>query len=493
MGKNSYRAIFEASAIVGGAQVTTVLLGIIRTKALALMLGPAGMGLVGLYATAADLIGTLCSMGIGSSGVRTVAEAAAIEDNAKIGRTIITLRRVSLVTGIIGMLVLLTISSPLSRLTFGNDQHTCGMALMSLTLLFRAIGAGQTALLQGLRKIRELASSRVFAAVLGTIAGIALIHFLREDGVAPYLVTVSLFGIITSWWYARRIHVAHEPISFRDTFRESRALLGMGFAFMVSAMLTAGVAYASRIVILWQLRAEAVGLYQATWTLSSLYVSVVLNAMAMDFYPRLTAVAKDNMMVNRMVNEQAEMGLLMTTPGVLATITFAPWVLAVFYSGEFIEAAEIIQWQIMGIALRVVSWPLGFVIIAKGNAKIFLLCETTSSALNISLLFLCLSFFGLEGIGISFVLLYVIHSISMYSICRWLTGFMWSVQVRNILIWSCMIIGLTFIVLRGLPQSFGVIAGILLTIGTTYACLQRLQKILNASIITLLKRSLANK
>jgi PST family polysaccharide transporter len=477
--------------VVGGAQVIYILVGIVRTKGLALLLGPPGMGLVGLYTTATGLIGTITGMGIGSSGVRLVAEAAGVSDEGKIARTITALRRASLASGVLGMLILLVLCVPLSRLTFGDSQHTWGMAVMSLTLLFVGISEGQMALLQGLRQIKELASSRVLGAVFGTVAGITLIYLLHEDGVAPYLVAVSAFGILTSWWYARRVRMKSVCMSVRETLRESRALLGMGMAFMVSALLIAGVAYGSRVLILHELGKEAVGLYQATWTLSTLYVSFVLNAMATDFYPRLTAVANDNASVNRMVNEQTEMGLLIAIPGVLATITLAPWVLAVFYSGEFVGATGIIRWQIVGIALRVVSWPLGFVQLAKGKGTIFMLTELAASSLHIALLLVGIKLFGLDGVGISFALLYFCYSAGMLFTCRWLSGFEWSRQAKRILLLSFAVVAMTFIAVCSLPEGWGLACGLCLTALSAVGCLHALQKLINVSMWSLLITKLA--
>lgn len=477
--------------MVGGAQIVNILAGIFRLKALALLLGPAGMGLVGLYSTAAGLIGTITGMGIGSSGVRQISEAASAGDENTIACSINTLRRLSLASGGIGMFILLALCVPLSRLTFGDSQHALGMALMSLTLLFGGISAGQIALLQGLRQIRALASSQVLGGLFGTIASIALIYFLREDGVAPYLVAVSAFSILTSWWYARRIQVKPVRMSFRETLGESKALLGLGAAFMVSASLIAGVAYGSRIIILWELGKEAVGLYQATWTLSSLYVGLVLNAMAMDFYPRLTAVANDNEAVNRMVNEQTEMGLLIAIPGVLATITLAPWVLAVFYSREFLGAAEIIRWQIVGIALRVVSWPLGFVQLAKGKGTVFLVTESAASLLHIFLLIFGIKLFGLAGVGISFAMLYVCYSAGMLYVCRWLSDFQWSRQAKKILLSSCTLVALTFIAVSYLPEIWGMTCGMLLTVFATIVSLLGLQKLLSVNLWGLLSTKLS--
>lgn len=490
---SSYRLIFKSTALIGGAQIIYILMGIIRTKVLALLLGPAGMGLVGLYTASTDLIGTITGVGIGSSGVRQIAEATGAKDENKIARTIIALRRSSVASGALGMIVVLVLCAPLSRVTFGDSQHTWGMALMSLTLLFVGISAGQIALLQGLRKIKDLAWSRALGALFGTLASIALIYLLREDGIVPYLVAVSAFGILTSWWYARRIQVKPVRMSLQETWRESKGLLGLGSAFMVSALLTAGVAYASRVFILYTLGKDAVGLYQATWTLSTLYVSFVLNAMATDFYPRLTAEANDNDAVNRMVNEQTEMGLLIAIPGVLATITLAPWVLSVFYSGEFISATGIIRWQIVGIALRVVSWPLGFVQLAKGKGTVFLLTELAATALHIALLVAGVRLFGLDGIGISFALLYVFYTAGMLLVCRWLSGFEWSHQARKILISSCTIVAITFIAVRYLPQILGVACGMLLTIVTAIVCLQALQKLLSVNVWGLLRTKLVGR
>jgi PST family polysaccharide transporter len=361
------------------------------------------------------------------------------------------------------------------------------MALMSLTLLFGGVSAGQLALLQGCRRIKELASSQIFGALFGTFASIALIYILREDGIAPYLVAVSAFGLLASWWYARRIPRQPASMTIRETLRESRSFLGMGTAFMVSALLVAGVAYASRVLILRELGKEAVGLYQATWTLSTIYVGFVLNAMATDFYPRLTAAAGDNAAVNRMVNEQTEMGLLISIPGVLATITLAPWVLTVFYSSAFVTATEIIRWQIIGIALRVVSWPLGFVQIAKGKGTLFILTELAASVLHIALLIGGMKLFGLEGVGIAFALFYFCYAGGIFFICRWLSGFEWSLQAMKILYASGAAVILTFVAVRYLPDIPALACGMLMTTATAVVCLQSLQKLLGASLWDLLR------
>ena len=47
--KQTYGQILKSSAIVGGSTVLNIGIGIVRTKILALLLGPGGFGLAGLY------------------------------------------------------------------------------------------------------------------------------------------------------------------------------------------------------------------------------------------------------------------------------------------------------------------------------------------------------------------------------------------------------------------------------------------------------------
>ena len=478
----SYRQIFKSTSLVGGAQVANILIGIARTKALAVLLGPAGMGLAGMYQSATGLVGTLTGFGIGPAGVRQIAEAAGTGDQIKIARTIHTLRRTALFSGILGTLIVLVFYRPITIATFGNLDYAVGVALVSLTLLFGGISAGQTALLQGLRRLRELAICTVLGGLFGTVASILIVYFLRERGVALFLVAVAAFAVIPSWWYARRVHIQSVNLSWRRMTIEIRGLLGMGLAFMVSALLSAGSAYLIRVLIIRELGMAAVGLYTATWTLSSLYVGVILNAMGADYYPRLTAVAGDNATVNRMVNEQTEMGLLMAIPGILATLALAPYVLRLFYSAAFLPATDIIRWMILGVALRVVSWPLGFVLLAKGRGRLFILTETTAAVLQVGFTLGCMRVWGLRGVGLAFFFLYVAYTILTLFVVRSLSGFTWTSQSWRMITAGLAACALTLTTARLLPDLPATLVGLFLTLVVTITCVIMLKKRLSINL-----------
>ena len=94
---NTYGQILKSSAIIGGSSVVEIAVRIVRSKSIALLLGPAGVGLVGLYSSVLDLTHSIDGMGINSSGVRQIAEAVGSGETNRVARTATVLRRVSIV------------------------------------------------------------------------------------------------------------------------------------------------------------------------------------------------------------------------------------------------------------------------------------------------------------------------------------------------------------------------------------------------------------
>jgi len=429
--KHTYDQILKSSALIGGSQAITIAIRIVRTKAMAVLLGPAGVGLIGVYESIANLAQSIAGMGINSSGVRQIAEAVGTGETDRIARTVAVLRRTSVLLGILGAGLLVVLSRQVSILTFGSDQHATAVALLSLAVCFGLVSGGQGAMIQGMRRISDLARMGVLGTLFGTIISIPVVYFMGERGVVPSLVGIAAMTILTSWWYSRKVQIKPPAMSVSQVRYEAAGLLKLGVAFMVSGCLMMGAAYAVRTMVLRMVGFEAAGLYQSAWALGGLYVGFILQAMGADFYPRLTAVAKDNTTCNRTVNEQTQISLLLAGPGVLATLAFAPVVISLFYSGRFDGAVGILRWFCLGMTLRVITWPMGFIILAKGESKFFFLTELAWTLVNVGLSWICVRSFGLNGAGIAFFGSYIFHGLMIYPIVRHLSGFGWSAQNRQ--------------------------------------------------------------
>jgi antigen flippase len=450
--ERSYRQILKSSALIGGSSIVAIAIGMVRTKAMAVLLGPAGFGLMGLYTSIADFTRSVAEFGINGSGVRQIAEAAGSGEEERIARTAFVLRRTAVVLGLIGAGMLVAFSGLASQLTFGDEGRAGAVAVLGLAVFFRLVADGQGALIQGMRRIGDLAKMGIFGAIFGAIASVALVYLLGEDGVEFAVVAVAATGLAFSWWYSRKLEVCAPKMSIADVREEASALLKLGFAFMASGILMMGASYAVRTIVLRTEGLDAAGLYSAAWTFAGLYVNIILQSMGADFYPRLVAAVNDHPKCNRLVNEQTAVSLLLAGPGVIATLTFAPIVIPLFYSAEFADAAEVLRWICLGIAIRVITWPIGYIIVAKNNRLIFLATEVAWTAVNVGLTWACVTAFGLNGAGIAFFASYVFHGIMIYPIVRSISGFSWTYD--NIKLGGLMLMSVSVVFIVCLQFSF---------------------------------------
>jgi PST family polysaccharide transporter len=379
-------------------------------------------------------------------------------------------------TGILGWLLAVILAKPLSEWMLGSAEHAWAIAALGITLLISAISNGQLALLQGLRRIGDMARANVLGVLVSTGVSIALYAWLGQDGIVPVLVTSALISLGFSYWFSRRVAVLPVPVSWRETVAGTRRLAGLGVAFMWSGVLTAGLDMLTRAVITRQFGLEAAGIYQAAWALSGLFAGFILGAMGADFYPRLTAVIHDKEQAVRTVNEQTEIGILLALPGLLATLAFAPWAMEIFYSKRFLAGAELLPWMVLGVFGRVISWPMGFILLAKGASRWFIATETIFIGIQAALVFWMVPAFGAVGAAYAFAVSYALYAVGMLWVGRVLIGFRWSPFVLKMLLTSCSFTGLGLATSLFLAGGFGMLVGTVIVFASIVMSLRGLTK-----------------
>jgi PST family polysaccharide transporter len=479
--RSSYSQVLRSSSIIGGANGLNYLVALVRVKIIAVLLGPAGVGLVSLYMSTIGLVGTVSGLGIASSGVREVALAFSQQDPIAAARTVRILRRACWATGLLGWTLAAALAPLLSSWITGTTEHAVAIAVLGVTLVLGAVNGGQTALLQGVRRIGDIARASVAAMLLNTGVAIGLYAWLGQRGIVPVLVTTAAVSLGVSWWFARRVHVEPVALSWPDTFAGTRRFAGLGLAFMWSGLLTAGLDMSTRILITREFGIDVAGLYQAAWAISGLFASFILSAMGTDFYPRLTSVIHDHELATNAVNEQTEIGMLLALPGLLGTLAFAPWIMEIFYTKQFVAGAALLPWFVLGIFGRVMSWPLGFIQLAKGASRWFVATETVFVGFQLAMLLWTLPRFGLVGVAYTFAITYFVHTFAMLWVAKALIGFRWSAGVKKLLVMSGTFVLIGLGVRLAIPGWTGMLIGGVVTLSGAILSLRGLAARLGAN------------
>jgi PST family polysaccharide transporter len=409
---SSYRSIFKATSLFGGVQVYQILIGIIKSKFIAVLLGPMGMGIQGLYQSTLDLVKSITALGLGSSAVRDISEANGSGDQQRLGNVAATVQRLVWLTGLLGLAVTLCLSPLLSRLTFGNDDYTWGFAILSSTLLINQLCAGQKVVLQGMRRLKDLAKASAIGSTIGLIVSVPLYYWIGVKGIVPTMVLISLTAMFLSWYYSRRITIQKERLTTKQAIENGRSMMKMGVAMSISSILVTLFAYVLRWFIRSNGGVDEVGLFTAGFVIVNSYVGMVFTAMSTDYYPRLAAVNRDNARCNEIINQQGEIAVLILAPIIISCIVLMPFLIRLIYTEKFLPANDFITFAVTGTMFKAASWVISFCFLAKAESKLFIVNETIANIYILTLNLLGYFIGGLTGLGISFAignLFYLIH------------------------------------------------------------------------------------
>ena len=414
--KQSYRNVLNATSLFGGVQVINIILSLIRSKAIALLIGPIGMGISNLLLTTMELINGLTNLGLERSAVKDISLANNNSNSKSVAKTISILKKLVWLTITIGVILMIVLSPWLSEIAFGNKEYTISFMWISIALLFKQLSSSQLAILQGLRKLQYLAKANLLGNFIGLLITLPLYYFFRIDAIVPAIIIATFMSFVFTYYYSQKLEIEPVAISRKEAVSEGKGMINLGVMLSLSSMITLLVAYIIRIYIGSSNETEElglidIGLYSAGFVILNSYVGIIFNAMGTDYFPRLSEIANDIIKLRKTVLEQAIVAILLITPIIVVFLAFAPLIIVILYSNEFSPIVAMVTWGILGMIFKAVSWSMGYMIIAKGDSKVFIKTAIGFNAILLLINIVGYHYGGLEGIGISFFIYYIIHYI----------------------------------------------------------------------------------
>ena len=414
--KHSYRNVLNATSLFGGVQVINIIISLIRSKAIALLIGPLGMGIASLLVSTMELINGITNLGLERSAVKEISLANNDSNTKSVAKTISVLKKLVWLTITLGVVIMILASPWLSEMAFGNKDQTISFIWISIALLFKQLSSSQLAILQGLRKLQYLAKANLLGNFIGLLITVPLYYFFRLDAIVPAIIISTFMSFIFTYYFSQKLEINKVKISRKEAISEGKSMINLGVMLSLSSMITLLVAYIIRIYIHTvnggdELGIREVGLYNAGFLILNSYVGIIFNAMGTDYFPRLSAISEEIVKIRKTVLEQAVIAILLITPIIVIFLAFAPLIITILYSNEFSPIVAMVSWGILGMIFKAVSWSMGYMIIAKGDSKVFI--KTAIGFNAILLIFNGLGYYygGLEGIGFSFFIYYIIHYI----------------------------------------------------------------------------------
>ena len=481
--RSSYNQILRSTGIFGSSQLVNIVLGMLRTKVIALLLGPAGIGLIGLYQSIVDMVRSVTNLGIETATIKEVAKSSE-EDERGANRVITIFNRCFLFTAILGALVCIAFSKYLSLWAFDNTDHTLSIIILSSVVFITGIAAGRSAILQGLRKISYMAKATVAESIFTLLIVVPLYYFFGINAIIPALRLNSVVVLVCVYFFYRKLRISDVYASKKEVVKVGLGAFKLGIFILLGGIINTGSMFFLRAHLSTHIDIASVGIFQSAWAITAVFTGLILGATGTDFFPRLCAVEKYNGRVRKLVNQQTYIVLILASPIIIGILLLFPLIIYILYSSAFIDAKEVLQWQIVGAYFKILATPIASILLAKHKGLLYLLSEFAFFAVYLLISFLLLDTMGIEATGIAYLVAYVVYLILIFVMGKSTSSFRWSGEVLKIIAVNILFIVAGLFVIR-LNTPLSIVSGGILFISNLLFSYNRLKKVFDFSDIKL--------
>lgn len=425
----SYGHILKYTGLFGSVQLLTILIGLVRNKVVAVLLGPVGMGLTALFNSTLSFGSQATGLGLSFSAVRHLSEEFENGDTESAARYVGVVRLWSIVTAVVGTLLFALLAPLIDSAVFTWGNHTLHFVLLSPIVGMSALTGSETAILKGARQLRSLASIQVWSVVAALVVSVPVYWFFGMSGIVPVLVLCAFFTMVLTLRRSLRLF----PLRFRGDVRRQLLsgldMVKLGVSFVLAGIFGTGAELLVRSFLNVAGDLDTVGLYNAGFVITMTYAGLVFSAMETDYFPRLSAVNHDNRAVRVLANRQIEVSLLLVSPMLVALMVFLPLLMPLLYSGKFLSVVPMAQVAVLAMYFKAATSPLAYINLAKGNSRDYILLEGAYAVYFVLLVIFFYHLWGLYGTGVAISLSNLIELVTIGLFAHFKYGYTMSLPV----------------------------------------------------------------
>lgn len=429
----NFKEGLKGTTLFGGVGMLNILISIVKSKLVAILLGPEGMGVLGLFNSSVDLINKGTNFSLRTSAVKDISAAYATNDSEKLSKTYSVFKKLITITGTFGLLVCACFSPYLSLTSFGNYSYTIPFVILALSFPFLQFSDGLNVLMQGTRHLKLLAKSNVVGNVIALLSVIPIYYIFGISGIVYTIVLGYFLHFLITYYYARKVEVDSMIVGLKQSFIEGKGMLKMGFFISLQSIFVALSAYIVRAYISNTASVDEVGLYTAGFYIINTYTGLVFSGMSTEYYPRLASMAENNTKVFQAVESQSILSIMLLAPLVCLLILLGNLAIVILYSEEFLSITMMISISMLGVFFKAPSWCLGYVYLGKGDSKVYFWNELVAVIYTLFFNLFFYKLWGLTGMGVSFLLSYFIYWIQQITVCKLRYNYVFSFSFLKIL------------------------------------------------------------
>ena len=408
--------IFKVSFYSALSQATSILVGIVAVKILAVKIGPEGVALQSQFLNSTIFFYILSTGAINTGALKYLSEY--FEDKAKQLAVIRTSLTITVICSLLFGSLLAIFSAPLAEKALMDQSFKGAYLLYGLFLPVTALNFIMTSILNGLREIKFFTTVNIITSVTNLIF---LIFFATHYNLYGILIYVNFANIVVFV-----VHVIFLKKYKWFAFSElkplfDKDLLKKLFKFSLMSIFAACIAPLAQIIIRNKLINEfglfRAGEWQTVVRVSDFYLSFVTSVLSVYLLPKLSSLS-DTVLIKKEILKTAKLVF-----PIVILLGFAIWlsrdlIIQILLTDKFRGIKELFNFQLLGDVFKIGGWGLAMLLWAKAQTKKYLLVDSISLLIYLGVSLLCIDYFGVMGATIGFCISYFIYLLTMIAVNR---------------------------------------------------------------------------
>ena len=405
------KTLFKNSSYLISARVAKFISGVVRSKIIAIYLGPLGAGIISQIMQISTSMYQFTTLGMNDGLIKQIAESDKEEKGFPEKLTSLIKSYIVILTLIliIALIVLIIFSKELTIYVFGDIKYYAYFLIALASFPFLIVNTVSTAVLRGFKLIKYIARSELIVIIVNLVLFVPIVYFWGITGAAIHIALSLLTILIVNAHYAKKKVLAKMNIRITDTFKANikrssiKELLSFaGFG------LTAGLAFtitdiATRAIVVSKIGINELGLYTPVIYWGSLFEGFISPSIITYLYPRLSE-AKSNEEIGGIINDSLRFITMLFLPFLFISIPIRYQIIPLFYSNEFYSAGNYLPWHFMGGLFYL--WLMMFMqaMTATGRLKTEGIVLIITCVFDVVVVYYFVSNYGLYGWMLKFII-----------------------------------------------------------------------------------------
>lgn len=406
----------KTTSLTALSTVIRMISGFIVNKFIAIYVGPAGLALMGQFQNFISIATTVASGAINNGVIKYSAEY--YEDQEQQAKMLSTATQLSIICSLIVSLIVLIFSKQFAVYFLKSESYKSIFLIFGITLVFFALNSLFVSILNGQKEIKKYISVNIVSSFVNLLFTTLLVVYLGIYGALLSLATsrtvvffVTILFVISSKWFNIQNFI-------RKFDRDSLIKLGRFSLMAVISVFTVPVSQLIiRNFIADKISLDAAGYWQGIWKISDVYLTLITGTLSVYYLPRLSEI-KDNKELRKEILYGYSKLLPLVAVIALGIYIFREPLIEVLYSEKFLPMTELFTFQLIGDFLKIASWLIAFLMLAKAMTRWYIGTEIVFSASFVLLSVFLINVFGLIGVTYAFALNYFLYLLTMLWLFR---------------------------------------------------------------------------